>query len=424
MQAPTFTTLPNALRVVAIPMPWRATASLSVFVRTGSLHESARESGISHVVEHMAFKGTATRDCQRVNLDAEALGAEVNAHTDKDHTAFHLEGLPQDLPAFVELLADIVQRGSFPADELERERGVIEQEFTEFEDDPAALAFRLFDRACYGLQHAAGRPIIGTRANIRRFTRAELLDYVQRQYTASNVVVVVAGPIDARGFERLVLDVEQAFGAMPQGTPNRIDAPQWQGGLKTGRLVGSGQCQVVLGFEAPALPSERYMPHVLAAALLGEGMSSPLLDEIRERRGLAYQVGCAADVWPHAGQFVIDAATAPEQAAELLTAVHALLLGHGEGAIDATALARARKQLAVRAMRGLEQPAKRMEAAALDLFTFGRLRDTAEWLARLDAVTAGDVADVFARMQVSHAALALAGSVPAAARAQAEALFG
>jgi len=121
----TLATLPNGLRTVTIPMPWRETLSLSVFIRTGSLHESARLNGISHVVEHMAFKGTGNRDCQRINLDAEALGAEVNAHTDKDHTAFHIEGLPGDLPAFVEWLADIVLNSSFPAEELERERRVI-----------------------------------------------------------------------------------------------------------------------------------------------------------------------------------------------------------------------------------------------------------------------------------------------------------
>ncbi len=149
--APLLATLSNGLRLVAIPMPWRATVSLSVFVRTGSLHEHlARLNGISHVVEHMAFKGTATRDCQRINLEAEALGAEVNAHTDKDHTAFHIEGLPADLPAFVALLADIVLNPSFPQEELARELRVIEQEYAEYEDDPGALAFRLFDAACYG----------------------------------------------------------------------------------------------------------------------------------------------------------------------------------------------------------------------------------------------------------------------------------
>lgn len=426
-------TLPNGLRLLAIPMPWRATVSLSVFVRTGSLHEgAARLNGISHVVEHMAFKGTATRDCQRINLEAEALGAEVNAHTDKDHTAFHIEGLPEDLPAFVALLADIVLNPSFPEEELARELRVIEQEYSEYEEDPASLAFRLFDAACYGTAHPAGRPIIGTRANIRRFKRADLLAYVQQQYTARNVVIGVAGPVTPAMFAALERQLQQetGFGAMRPGQANRVDTPAWLGGLKTRRLTGSGQTQLVLGYPAPALPAGEAAtaPHVLAAAMLGEGMSSPLLDEIRERRGLAYQAGCAADIWPHGGQFVIDAATSPEQAVELLEAVHALLQRHAEGgAEDRVALERARRQLIVRALRSQEQPARRLEAAAQDLFCFGRLRDTQDWIAQLQAVRPAQIAATFAAMQDAQAAapaLALAGSVPAKARERAATLFG
>lgn len=418
---PRLATLANGLRVVAIDMPWRATVSLSVFIRTGSLHESARLNGISHVVEHMAFKGTATRDCQRINLDAERLGAEVNAHTDKDHTAFHIEGLPQDLPAFVALLADIVLNSSFPEDELERERRVIEQEFSEFDEDPASVAFQLFDRACYGPAHPAGRPIIGTRANIRRFARSDLLDYAKRQYTASNVVVAAAGPVD---FEALTRATEQAFGAMPTGAPNRVEAPVWLGGLKTRRLAGSGQCQAVLGFAAPALTEDAHLAYVLAAALLGEGMSSPLLDEIRERRGLAYHTACAADIGPLAGQFVIEGSTAPAQAEEFLGAVEALLLQQTQG-LDPVGLQRARKQLSVRSLRGLEQPSRRLEAAAQELFTLGRLRDTQQWLEQLQAVTAAEVGAVFASLldRQRPAAIALAGSVPAKVRERAQDLF-
>ncbi|MDC6169474.1 M16 family metallopeptidase [Paucibacter sp. XJ19-41] len=418
---PRLATLANGLRVVAIDMPWRATVSLSIFIRTGSLHESARLNGISHVVEHMAFKGTATRDCQRINLDAERLGAEVNAHTDKDHTAFHIEGLPEDLPAFVALLADIVLNSSFPEDELERERRVIEQEFSEFDEDPASVAFQLFDRACYGPAHPAGRPIIGTRANIRRFARSDLLDYAKRQYTASNVVVAAAGPVD---FEALARVTEQAFGAMPTGAPNRVEAPVWLGGLKTRRLAGSGQCQAVLGFAAPALTEDAHLAYVLAAALLGEGMSSPLLDEIRERRGLAYHTACAADIGPLAGQFVIEGSTAPAQAEEFLGAVEALLLQQSQG-LDPVGLARARKQLGVRSLRGLEQPSRRLEAAAQELFTLGRLRDTQQWLDQLQAVTAAEVGAVFASLldRQRPAAIALAGSVPAKVRERAQRLF-
>lgn len=399
-------------------MAWRETVSLSVFVRTGSLHEPRRLNGISHVVEHMAFKGTAERDCQRINLEAERLGAEVNAHTDKDHTAFHIEGLARDLDAFVRLLADIVLNSSFPGAELERERQVILHEFTEFEEDPAAVVFQLFDRACYGM-HPAGQPVIGNRANLKRFTRDDLLDYVKSQYTASNVVVAAAGPMAVEPFMR---SVQAAFGGMRRGAPNTVPAPAWLGGLKLRRMAGSSQCQTVLGFEAPTLADDAHLAFVLAAALLGEGMSSPLLDQIRERRGLAYYAACSADVLPLAGQFVIEAATAPAQADEFFVEVARLLQQHADSS-DHIGLERARNQITVRALRMLEQPGRRLEAAAQDLFTFGGLRDTHDWLARMQAVTAGDVRAVFGRMLASPAAVALAGSIPARARERAEALF-
>ena len=166
-------TLGSGVRVAVVPLRHVATAAVSVFVRSGSQHESARMNGISHFIEHMAFKGTRSRDCQQINLDAERLGAEVNAHTDQGHTAFHMRGLARDAGAFVAMLGDIVLHGTFPEHEIERERQVILHEYTEDEDDPMSTAFKLFDVACYG-DHPLARPVIGNRANVRRFTRAEL----------------------------------------------------------------------------------------------------------------------------------------------------------------------------------------------------------------------------------------------------------
>ena len=415
---PQITTLPNGLRVVAIPLPWRQTVSLSVFIRTGSQHEPRRLNGISHVVEHMAFKGTRTRDCQRINLDAERLGAEVNAHTDKDHTAFHIEGLARDLGSFVEMLADIVLNSTFPADELERERQVILHEFTEFEEDPAGVAFQLFDRACYG-QHPAGQPVIGNRANLKRFTRDELLGYVASQYSAGNVVVAAAGNFDVPAFVRAV---ESHFGGMPRGSDNHVAAPAWLGGLKLRRMAGSAQCHAVLGFRMPALGDDAHLAYVMAAALFGEGMSSPLLDEIRERRGLAYYTACSADVLPLTGQFVVEAATAPEQAEEFFVEVARLLHAQAD-AVDAVGFERARNQLTVRALRALEQPSRRLETAAQEIFTFGAPRDSTDTLARLQAVTPAQVQVAFRTMLASPAAVALAGSVQARARTRAAEVF-
>ncbi|MDE2274980.1 MAG: insulinase family protein [Burkholderiales bacterium] len=406
------------MRVLTIAQPRRQTVDLSVFVRTGSQHERPRENGISHVVEHMAFKGTATRSCQQINLDAELLGAEVSAHTDKDHTAFHMSGLARDAPRFVRMLAEIVQHGSFPEAELERERQVILHELTEDDEDPVTAAFKLFDQACWG-HHPYAQPVIGHRAAIARITRADLQAYVQRQYTACNVVVAVAGGIEP---DRIAAEAAAAFAEMPRGQANLVPPPPFRGGLKKRRLSGSAQTHSVIGFPLPSLAGE---PHagIVAAALFGEGMSSPLLDQIRERQGLAYHLACSADITELAGQFVVEATTAPEQAGAYFAEVRRLLAEQA-ARIDPVALARARNQLAVRSLRQGEQAGRRLEAAALDLFARGAVRSQAESLARLQAVSAEQVRALITGMLAGPAAIAIAGKVPAGLAERAGALFG
>lgn len=401
----TIATLANGVRVIAIALPQFETAAVSVFVRSGSQHEDARLAGLSHVVEHMAFKGTVERDCQRINLDAERLGAEVNAHTDKDHTAFHMRGLAPDAAAFVHMLADIVRHGTFPEDELERERQVILHEYAEDEDDPLSIAFRLFDRGCYG-EHALGRPVIGTRQAIARITRADLLECVGRRYTGANLVVGAAGRIDPTAIVRAA---EAAFGDMPPGEPNTIDAPVWHGGLRARRSTGSPQAHLVLGFPIAPLREAR-LDGVLAAALFGEGMSSPLMDQVRERRALAYYAACSADLYELGGQFVVEAATAPAQVDEFFDAVAALLVEQAQ-TIDPVGLARARNQIRVRQLSTREQPVRRLEAAALDLLVLGRVRGGAELAAALDAVSTATLRDTFAAMFAAGASVAMAGSL-------------
>jgi predicted Zn-dependent peptidase len=409
--------LANGVRVVTIRLPHRETVNVSVFVRTGSQHESHRLNGISHVVEHMAFKGTLERDCQRINLDAERLGAEVNAHTDKDHTAFHIDGLVRDTGAFVGMLGDIVQSSTFPAAELERERQVILHELTEDEEDALSTAFKLFDQACYGA-HPVAQAVIGCRRNIERLTRAELMSYVERQYTAGNVVVGVAGDVDPAA---VVEAARAAFGSMPRGEANRVPPPAYLGGLRTRRLPGCAQTHLVLGYPIPSLREDHHA-QVVAAALLGEGMSSPLMDEIRERRGLAYHVACSADVAELCGQFVIEATTAPEHAEEFFVEV-LRLLAQSARSIDAVGLERARNQLVVRSLKSLERPSRRLESAALDLFVHGEVRSATQWLARVQAVTEPQVREALTRMLAERASVAVAGKVGRAVQDRVRALF-
>lgn len=401
----TLATLPNGVRVVATRMAHLDTASVSVFVRTGSAHESPALNGISHFVEHMVFKGTSERDARCINLDAERLGADVNAHTDKDHTAFHLCGLTRHAPLFVRMLAELVQHATFPEIELERERQVLLHEHTEDDDDPMATAYRLFDHACYGL-HPLAQPVIGSRRNIERFRRTDLVGWVQRHYSGANVIVAAAGGIDPAALMR---EVEAAFGSMPRGAPNGLPPPAWIGGIRSRRITGSSQTHAVLGLPIPNLLDDDPACEV-AATLFGEGMSSPLMAQLRERRGLVYYAACSADVRDPCGEFAVEASFAPDKLEEVLHEVARLLVAHA-GSIDPVDLERARNQIAVRRLRALERPAQRLEEAALDLFALQRVRSSAERMERVAAVTAEQVRATFERMLASPVSLAIAGRV-------------
>lgn len=401
--------LPCGARLLVIPMPQAATVTVSVFVHSGSQHEAARESGISHAVEHMVFKGTSSRDARRINLDAERLGAEVNAHTDKDHTAFHMRGLPRHTGDFIRMLAELVLTPTFPAGELERERAVLLHEFAEDEDDPLSTTFKLFDKGCWGA-HPMAQPVIGSRRNLERFTRDELAAWVQRHYTAERTLIGIAGPVDPDAVQR---EVQQAFGAMARGAAPELAPPAWQGGVHSRRLDGCSQAHLVLGFAIPDRRADDPVP-AMAAALLGEGMSSPLLDQLREQRGLAYYAACSADVLDTAGQFVVEVSTSPPQLEAALRELARLLHDQAER-IDPVDLERARNQIVVRQLRALEQPLRRLEDAALEVFAFGRLRPADEALARLAAVDAPALRTQFQRMLSGGATLALAGKLPRAA---------
>ena len=412
------TSLANGVRVLVLPMSHLETANVSVFVRTGSSHESRRLNGISHFVEHMAFKGTHERTCQQINLDAERLGAEVNAHTDKDHTAYHMRGMANDAGRFIAMLGDIVRNSSFPADEIERERSVILHEVAEDDEDAISTADKLFDKTWFG-DHPLAQPVIGSRHNIGRFTRAELTGYVGQQYSGANVIVGVAGKIDV---DAVVRAAEAAFGSMPAGQANIVPLPVYGGGVNARVQAGTSQSHIVFGYPIPTVQDEAHHAGVVAAALFGEGMSSPLLDEIRERRGLVYHADCTAEVSDVAGQFVIEASTSPEHVDEFFVAVKRLLREQAEG-VDPVALERARNQIAVRRLRDHERPSRRLEAAALDVFVFGHVRSHAALTAQLRALTGAEVSDAFARMLAHTASVAVAGRLKKGALERIRALF-
>lgn len=418
MNAPLIHRYPTGLQALLLPLPQALTASVSVFVKSGSVHEPRRLAGIGHVVEHMVFKGTRRRDAHRINLDAERRGAEVNAHTDKDHSAFHMRGLPPHALDFVPMLAELLREPSFPADELERERQVLLQELAEDEDDPLATAYRLFDTACYGL-HPLAQPAIGRRANIERFTRDELAAWTARQFSATHTVVAAAGPLDADAF---FAAVEAAFGSMPAGAPHTVAAPVWRGGVKARHIDAGQQAHLVLGFPLPPLAADDPAGELLALAF-GEGMSSPLMHELREKRGLVYYAACAADLLDIAGELIVEASFGDKRLDAVLEAVAALLQQHAERGFAAVDLERAQQQFALRLARGQERPGRALETAVLDLLALGRVRSAGERLQAAQAVDADQLGAALQRALGAGVAAALAGSLPRGAGERARIAF-
>lgn len=231
LPAPRTHTLPNGVRLLAVPLPHLRSASVGVFLRVGSRDESRAGNGVSHVLEHMAFKGTATRSVQAINLDAERLGADVNAFTSKDTTAYFMSGLGRHTDAMLEMVADIVLNSVFPEDELVRELEVIRQEAVEYDEDPEDHASTLVDRALWG-DAPLGMPVIGTVENIARFTRADLLAHVREHYVAGKTVVAAAGDVDPDAFfaraEALFAGAWAPSSSLKETTATSNDSAGWR----------------------------------------------------------------------------------------------------------------------------------------------------------------------------------------------------
>lgn len=402
LPAPVLTTLDNGVRVVTVPLPHLRSASVAVFVRTGSRNESARLNGISHFLEHMAFKGTATRDVQAINLDAERIGADMNAWTSKDTTVYYLNGLSRDAPRMLAMLADVVLESTFPEEEIARERDVLLQELVEYEEDPQSVVSQLLDVAAYGKQPLA-RPIIGTRRHIERITREDLVGYVRQHYTGANLVIAAGGNVNAAEMEALA---EKLFGHVLRGETAPIETVAHVGGLQSRRRAGISQVYSSIGLPLPTM-RDGNQAGVLAATLFGGGMSAPLVDQVRERLGLAYHVASEAETSDVHGLLIVDAITQPDKLMEYLRTVGRLLKEQAQG-VDALQLERARNQLLVQAVHKQERPFSAIEAAAEQLFVHGRLIGADETVAQIEAVTAEQVRAVFESMLRATPAVGLA----------------
>jgi len=381
------TTLPSGLRIVSQRMDHAATVSLGIWIGAGSRDELPNEHGLAHLLEHMAFKGTARRSALEIAEQIESVGGDLNAATSVEYTCYTARVLGSDLGLAVDILADIITSPSLTEEELKREKGVILQEISAVQDTPDDLVYDRFLQAAFPDQ-PIGRPILGTAKTVKGFTPDAIRAYLARNYHAGNMVLAASGAVD---HDELVALAKEHLSKLPAApdTPLAREAGEYRGGEAR---IGSDEEQVHLVLGLPGLPftGGTHYPLQIFASVLGGGLSSRLFQEVREQRGLAYAID--AFHWPFSdcGVFGIGAGTAPEDAGELIEVALGCLRQAAEDVSEAE-VARARAQMKVGLLASLESPGGKLEQMARQVLLFGRAIPREELAARLDAVTLEDV---------------------------------
>lgn len=400
------TVLPNGMRVVTDTMDELDTVALGVWVGVGSMFEPAEINGISHLLEHMAFKGTTTRTARQIAEEIENVGGYINACTSREITSFYIKVLKEDTPLAVDILSDILQNSTFDAEEFAREKTVVLQEISQSNDTPDDIIFDYFQECAFPGQ-PVGRPILGTEDTVRGISRETLDSYMKSNYTPKRMVAAASGKIKHEDFVRLI---EQAFGKMTD--KEGLTAPDvvYKGG-EVRKEKSLEQVNLVLGFPGVSIfDDDYYTAHVLST-VFGGGMSSRLFQEIREKRGLVYSVYSFNAAASKGGLFGVYAGTGEEEAAELMPAVCDEILKIKNEPVSAEELKRAKAQLKAGVLMSLEHPTARCEQNAGHLLSFGRLLEKDEILAKISAVSIEDVQALAGKIFSQKPTLASLGPV-------------
>jgi predicted Zn-dependent peptidase len=374
------TTLDSGLRVVTHTMPHLETASVGVWVGAGARNEDVAANGISHMLEHMAFKGTESRSARDIAECIEAVGGYLNAYTSREQTAYFARVLKDDVPLAVDLLGDILLRSVFDPAELEREREVIIQEIGQTNDTPDDIIFDNLQMAAFPEQ-AIGRSILGTIERVRGFGRDDLAGYMAKHYTGGTMVLAAAGGVD---HDTVVKLAEQAFAGIRHGTNGKLEPARYAGGpsLDSRKLE---QVHFTLGFRSVPYHDPGYYPSQVMAMVLGGGMSSRLFQEVRENRGLAYSVYAFAGSYMDDGLFTVYAGTGEDEVDEMVPVICDEILKVADK-VDEVEVARARAQLKASVLMTLESSSSRCEQLGRQMHVYGRPLTTEEIIEAIDAV--------------------------------------
>ncbi|MFN3937883.1 MAG: M16 family metallopeptidase [Gemmobacter sp.] len=400
------TTLPNGLRIVTESMPGLESATVGIWIGAGGRHERAEQNGIAHFLEHMAFKGTATRSALRIAEEIEDVGGYINAYTARETTAYYARVLKADVGLALDILSDIVLHPAFDPREIEVERGVILQEIGQALDTPDDVIFDWLQEAAFPDQ-PMGRSILGLSDRVARFARADLAGFVADHYGPDRMIVSAAGAVD---HDAVVAQVQAAFGDLAQRPPGPLEPARFHTGERR-EMRDLEQVHLALAFDAPAWRDPQLHVAQVWSQAMGGGMSSRLFQKIREERGLCYSIFTQGSAHEDCGTITLYAGTGAEEVPELVE-LTVTELRRAADDLGAAEVARAKAQLRAGLLMGLESPTGRAERMARLLAIWGRVPPPEETVALIDAVTVEAARDFGARLaRRARVALALYGPV-------------
>jgi predicted Zn-dependent peptidase len=401
------TTLDNGMIVLTDDMPHLESASIGIWVKAGSRSETKAEHGISHMLEHMAFKGTKSRNAFEIAEAIENVGGDLNAATSVEHTGYFARVLKEDVALAGDILSDILQNSMFEQDELDREQQVIVQEIGAARDNPDDHVFDLFQSAAYPDQ-PIGRTILGTVESVKSFGPDSIRGYMEKNYVGDHMVICAAGNVD---HEALVDIANDRFHTLRRSGAPEPERAKYVGGEE--RLLSEHeQAHIVLGFEGRAYNSDGFYAAQILASVLGGGMSSRLFQEVREKRGLCYSVYAFHWAFADSGIFGVAASTGEEEVADLMPVVVDELRKATETITDDEVI-RVRNQIRAGLLMSLESPSSRAGQLARQQILWGRTIPLQETVDRINRITADRVKQV-AHQLFSSGEVSLAGIGPVA----------
>ena len=386
-------TLPNGLRVLCEQLPHLRSVSMGVWVKAGSILEREHENGLSHLIEHMAFKGTGRRSAKQIAQEMDAVGGYLNAATSKLCTCYYAKVIDENLPLAADILSDIVRFPAIDPKELDKERNVVLEEISMTDDSPEYVAYDLIASAMFGKQ-PLGQTILGPRELIASYTREDILAFRARHYSPMNTCVAIAGNFDLNQVKDLMA---QRFGDWTGGAGEifPVNAVNQRPQTLTADK-DTEQAHICLGYRGKPLGDADAYPMAVFNSILGGGMSSRLFQRIREESAMAYSVYSAPSAYPHCGDFTIYAAVSPRNVKTVLAQIDeetSLLVREGATQEE---FDMAKAQLKGGFILGQESAYNRMNSMGSNMALMNRVITTDETIRRIEAVTPEDVRRVAA----------------------------